>query len=125
MSPLSLKFPSFAERGVHDSRQSKSLEEMESEEGGPIKESLVGMAQTKRAAKRKGGGLADVDLVEDVERVEEELEVEEDDGIQLEAFNLKEERRKGYFDEAGNYVENEKEEDEETTDAWLASDEGK
>lgn len=105
-----------------DSQRGKDLE---SEEGGPIKESLVGMAQTKRAAKRKGGGVGDTDLVDDVERVEEELEVEEEDGIKLEAFNLKEERQRGYFDEAGNYVENEKDEEEDATDAWLASDEGK
>ena len=103
------------------------MEELEHEEGGPIKESLVGMAQTKRAAKRKGGpsSVADTDLVDDVQRIEEELEIEEEDGIKLEAFNLKEERQKGYFDDAGTYVENEKEEDEDATDAWLASEEAK
>ena len=100
---------------------------MESEEGGPIRESQVNMAQTKRAAKRKAGDIGDTDLVDDVRHVEEELEVEEEDGIRLEAFNLKDERQKGRFDESGNYVENEKEgdEDNDATDAWLASDEGK
>ena len=53
-----------------------------------MKESLVGMAQTRRAAKRKGA-VDDTDIVEDVEGIEEELEVEEEDGIKLEAFNLK------------------------------------
>lgn len=48
------------------------------------------MAQTRRAAKRKtGGGPDDTDIVEDVEGIEEELEQEEEDGIKLEAFNLK------------------------------------
>ncbi len=48
------------------------------------------MAQTRRAAKRKaGGGVDDTDIVEDVEGIEEELEQEEEDGIKLEAFNLK------------------------------------
>jgi CD2 antigen cytoplasmic tail-binding protein 2 len=86
------------------------------------------MAQTKRAAKRKGGpsAVADTDLVDDVQRVEEDLEIEEEDGIKLEAFNLKEERQKGYFDaETGNYVENEQDEEADATDAWLASDEAK
>lgn len=113
------------ERANDDSQRGKTLEDLEHEEGGPIKESLVGMAQTKRAAKRKGGpssAIADTDLVDDVQRVEEELEVEEEDGIKLEAFNLKEERQKGYFDDAGNYVENEEDEETDATDAWLASD---
>lgn len=48
------------------------------------------MAQTKRAAKRKAGrGVDDTDIVEDVEGIEEDLEQEEEDGIKLEAFNLK------------------------------------
>jgi len=86
------------------------------------------MAQAKRAAKRKGGpssGVPDTDLIDDVQRVEEDLEVEEEDGIKLEAFNLKEERQKGYFDDAGNYVENEQNEETDATDAWLTSEEAK
>ena len=35
-----------------------------------------------------------------------------------------EERQRGYFDEAGNYVEKEDKEEAEATDAWLQSDEG-
>lgn len=35
-----------------------------------------------------------------------------------------EEREKGYFDDAGNYVEREDKEAAEATDAWLASEEG-
>jgi hypothetical protein len=69
-------------------RKGKTLEQIESEEGGPVKESLVGMAQTRRAAKRKGA-VDDTDLVEDVEGIEEDLEQEEEDGMKLEAFNLK------------------------------------
>lgn len=70
-------------------RKGKTLEQIEAEEGGPVKESMVGMAHSKRAAKRKGGGVGDTDIVEDVEGIEEELEQAEEDGIQLEAFNLK------------------------------------
>ncbi|PRW60637.1 CD2 antigen cytoplasmic tail-binding 2 [Chlorella sorokiniana] len=107
-------------------RKGKTLEQIEDEEGGPVKESQVGMAQTRRAAKRKGTGVDDTELVEDVEAVEEDLEHEEEDGIKLEAFNLKEEREKGYFDDAGNYVEREdKDEAELAQDAWLQSDEAK
>ncbi|KAL4422393.1 hypothetical protein ABPG75_008590 [Micractinium tetrahymenae] len=108
-------------------KKGKTLEQIEAEEGGPVKESMVGMAQTRRAAKRKaGGGVDDTDIVEDVEGIEEELEQEEEDGIKLEAFNLKEEREKGYFDEAGNYVEKaDKDAEEDAADAWLQSDEAK
>lgn len=82
------------------------------------------MAHTKRAAKRKGGGVGDTDLVRDLQRVEEDLEVEEEGGMKLEAFNLKEEREKGYFDEEGNYVAREEKEEDEEADAWLESEEG-
>lgn len=94
------------------------------------------MAHTKRAAKRKGGGIGDTDLVTDVERAEEDLEEDaEEDGIKIEAFNLKEERERGYFDEHGNYIEktkskggySEEDEDEEEMedDAWVHSEEAK
>lgn len=29
----------------------------------------------------------------------------EDDGVQLEPFNLEQERKEGFFDQTGNYVE--------------------
>lgn len=108
-------------------KKGKTLEQIEAEEGGPVKESMVGMAQTRRAAKRKtGGGPDDTDIVEDVEGIEEELEQEEEDGIKLEAFNLKEERARGYFDDSGNYVEKlDKDAEEDAADAWLQSDEAK
>ena len=80
--------PPPADKHNKASRKGKTLEQIESEEGGPVKESLVGMAQTRRAAKRKGA-VADTDLVEDVEGIEEDLEQEEEDGMKLEAFNLK------------------------------------
>ncbi len=70
-------------------KQGQTLGELEDEEGGPIKESMAGIAQSQRATKRKGGGVGDADLVQDVQRVEEDLEVEEEGGIKLEAFNLK------------------------------------
>lgn len=35
-----------------------------------------------------------------------------------------EERRRGYFDEAGNYVEKEGKDDDDVDDAWLKSEEG-
>ena len=102
----------------------KTLKEWEDEEGGPVKESLVGMAQVKRSVKRKSAA-ADTDLVADVQGVEEELEVEEEDGYKLEPFNLKEERQRGHFDDDGNYIEKEDKGEEEGQDAWLLSDEAK
>ena len=66
---------------------------------------------------------ADTELVgdADIEAVEERLEAAEDDGVALEPFNLEQERREGFFDEEGHYVEKK---DEEEKDAWLASSEG-
>ncbi len=59
-----------------------------------------------------------------VEEAEELLDREEDDGVKLEPFNLAQERAEGHFDESGHYVENKKDESEET-DAWLGSEDGK
>ena len=89
-------------------------------EGGPIKENMVAAAQKKRTAKRRVHWNLETDLVEDVEAIEEELQAEKhsDDEIPLEAFNLKEERERGYFDESsGAYIERKDSEDEQ--DAWF------
>ncbi|BDA46148.1 probable CD2 antigen cytoplasmic tail-binding protein 2 homolog [Coccomyxa sp. Obi] len=106
------------------SKKGKTLEELEQEEGGIIKESQVPMAQLKRAQKRKGKGqMGETELVgdEEIQEVEEALEVEEEDGITLEPFNLAQERRDGYFDEGGHYVEHKnKDEEEVEKDAWFA-----
>jgi hypothetical protein len=62
------------------------------------------------------------ELVDETERFEQALQVEEEGGIQFEPFSLKQEREEGYFDESGNYVERKTDEDDK--DAWLASDGG-
>jgi hypothetical protein len=57
-----------------------TLKEIEDEEGGPVKESMVGMAQVKRAVARKSKRHNQDDETEvdvDVERYEEE---EDEDG---------------------------------------------
>ena len=59
----------------------------------------------------------------DVEEAEELLDRDEDDGVKLEPFNLAQERAEGYFDDGGHYVENRKD-DAEETDAWLGSEDG-
>eukprot|EP00887_Chlorella_sp_A99_P003863 scaffold11.g3863.t1 len=144
-------------------RKGKTLQQIENEEGGPIKESQARWGGQRQRSlcpspfprARHPGGLAPPRrrrtpgrlptaragrrrAVEDVEAVEEELgeeeEGEEEGGVKLEAFNLKaridkinanlllfEERERGYFDEAGNYVEREDKEEAEATDAWLQS----
>ena len=69
-------------------------------------------------------GRADTELVgEDaLEEVEEALEMDEDDGIKLEPFNLAQERQEGFFDDDGHYVErHDKDEEEAEKDAWFAS----
>lgn len=91
-----------------------------------IRESMVDMAHAKREALRKGKGMEEEDfgLVADITRAEEGYEVrkdmEKEHGIALEAFNLVEERERGYFDKEGNYVEKVTEEEEGEDDAWLA-----
>ena len=72
-------------------------------------------------------GRADTELVGDdaLEEVEEALEMDEDDGIKLEPFNLAQERQEGFFDEGGHYVERrDKDEEEAEKDAWFASTRG-
>lgn len=93
----------------------------------PIQEDMVDMAHAKRRALRKGSGMDEenIGLVADIQRAEEgyeiRKEVEKEHGIALEAFNLVEERERGYFDKEGNYVERAPEEEEgEEEDAWLA-----
>uniref|UniRef100_A0A7N1A080 OCRE domain-containing protein n=2 Tax=Kalanchoe fedtschenkoi TaxID=63787 RepID=A0A7N1A080_KALFE len=49
----------------------------------------------------------------------EDNETFEDDGIQIEPFNLKQERNEGYFDDAGNFVEYV--DDQAFKDPWLDS----
>mmetsp|Transcript_779 Transcript_779/g.1959 ORF Transcript_779/g.1959 Transcript_779/m.1959 type:complete len:514 (+) Transcript_779:122-1663(+) len=105
----------------------KTLAEIEEEEGGPIKESKVGMAQTQRALGRKAKPVQDEAgnvAVEgtDVNKFEENVQVEEEEGIRFTGFNLNEERETGHFDDQGNYVEAK---DKGEKDAWMASDEAK
>eukprot|EP00798_Chlamydomonas_sp_ICE-L_P009846 gene9846-7733_t len=106
----------------------KTLAEIEDEEtGGTVKESLVGMAQVKRAGKRKAKDAKSVDaddleLPADVDKFEQEAAVEEEDGVKFMPFNLNEEREEGDFDESGNYVERKNDEEK---DAWMDSHEAK
>ena len=63
----------------------KTLAEIEEEEGGPVRESLVGMAHTKRAQRRRAGaGPGDTDIPDDIAAAEEfnsgDEEEEEEDG---------------------------------------------
>lgn len=44
--------------------------------------------------------------------------------LALQSPPWQEERRRGYFDEAGNYVERAEKDEDEVDDAWLQSDEG-
>lgn len=60
--------------------------------------------------------------MDETERFEQALQVQEEGGILFEPFSLKQEREEGYFDESGNYVERKNDEDDK--DAWLASDGG-
>uniref|UniRef100_A0A1D1ZHE4 LIN1-like protein n=1 Tax=Anthurium amnicola TaxID=1678845 RepID=A0A1D1ZHE4_9ARAE len=86
-----------------------------------------GLAAKERAKRRSQNRENDlfrdqvgVGGVEDIARAEVDYEVNdsfEDDGIQIEPFNLKQEREEGYFDTEGNYVEYVA--TNEIKDAWL------
>ncbi|KAI3815378.1 hypothetical protein L1987_15044 [Smallanthus sonchifolius] len=70
---------------------------------------LVDKARSKRQNQNKAGLDIEAtgDLLDDVAASEmhyEDNEQLEDDGIQLEPFNLEQEREEGYFDQTGNYV---------------------
>ena len=54
-----------------------------------------------------------------VDVVHLEQQVDEEDGMKLEPFNLTRERAEGHFDESGHYVEHKP--DEDAHDAWLDS----
>ena len=63
----------------------------------------------------------DVDARESVEHAEEAVTGNDsDEGEKFEPFNLEQERKEGYFDDDGNYVEYAEEKDE--TDLWLEKD---
>ena len=47
------------------------------------------------------------------------MQIEEEDGMKLEPFNLTRERAEGHFDESGHYVEHKP--DDGDRDAWLDS----
>ncbi|KAI3742525.1 hypothetical protein L1987_60209 [Smallanthus sonchifolius] len=84
---------------------------------------LVAKARSKRRNQNKAGldTEATGDLLDDVAASEmhyEDNEQLEDDGFQLEPFNLEQEREEGYFDQTGNYVEYVT---NDIKDAWLDS----
>lgn len=79
--------------GELDARPKRNKRVEVEEEVGPIKESLVGKAQSVRAARRKGKGIGDTEILDDFEQAEElkempDAEKEKEHGIELEAFNL-------------------------------------
>lgn len=62
--------------------------------------------------------------MEDVSKYEENYEIKDEDfGIKLEPFNLREEREHGTFESSGFYVENRKQ-NKPINDAWMSSKEG-
>ncbi|CAK9190507.1 unnamed protein product [Sphagnum jensenii] len=62
----------------------------------------------------------DTSVIDDVAAAEEEEgEDRTEDGIEIEPFNLNQEREEGYFDAEGNYVEYRN--DDEHKDAWFES----
>jgi len=70
--------PAVTTKHVH---KGKTLAEIEDEEGGPVKESLVGMAHVKRAQRRRAGRAVDeTELPADIAAAEERYEGEEEEG---------------------------------------------
>ncbi|KAI7745437.1 hypothetical protein M8C21_015025, partial [Ambrosia artemisiifolia] len=84
---------------------------------------LVAKARSKRRNQNRAGLEIEAtgDLLDDVAASEMQYEDDEqleEDGIQLEPFNLEQERKEGYFDQTGNYVEYVT---NDVKDAWLDS----
>eukprot|EP00878_Enallax_costatus_P019649 GHUV01020732.1.p1 GENE.GHUV01020732.1~~GHUV01020732.1.p1 ORF type:complete len:280 (+),score=100.80 GHUV01020732.1:257-1096(+) len=122
----------------------QTLREIEGEEGGPVKESMVGMAAVQRALRRKKGQADDDEtgLPADIEAYEEEegqqqqqrrgrlkgisdvvmAAMDTDGGYAVTGFNMRQEREEGHIDEEGNYVPG-NDDDQEAQDAWLISNE--
>ncbi|XP_071717051.1 uncharacterized protein [Rutidosis leptorrhynchoides] len=80
-------------------------------------------ARSKRKHKDKAGLDIDgkgniLDDVADAEEHYEDDETLEDDGVKIEPFNLEQERKEGFFDQTGNYVEYVA---NDIKDAWLDS----
>ncbi|CAI9287071.1 unnamed protein product [Lactuca saligna] len=84
---------------------------------------LVAKARSKRRNQDKIGLNNDetgdlLDVVAAAEMHYKDNETLEDDGVQLEPFNLEQERKEGFFDKTGNYVEYVT---NDIKDAWLDS----
>lgn len=112
---------------THTANKGIAVEEVEQaeEEGGVVLESKVALNKKKRRKARGSDGAEDTELlpVDDVEaRAEEDLEIPVQDGVEMEPFNLAQEREAGRFDESGHYLANSAGRDD--TDAWLTSAEG-
>ncbi|KAK9060294.1 hypothetical protein SSX86_020998 [Deinandra increscens subsp. villosa] len=95
----------------------------EDETDGLNETQVVAKARSKRRNQNRAGLDIEAtgDLLHDVAASEmqyEDNEHLEDDGIQLEPFNLEQERKEGYFDQTGNYVEYVT---NDIKDAWLDS----
>lgn len=119
------KKPRFPKGKKESQRAERNLDVVfEGEEGdGPIKSTDPRVAATERAGRRilTLDHLEETSLPPDVYGAEEEYQDsdggEEEDGISIEPFNLKQEREEGYFDADGNYVEYRN--DNDVKDAWL------
>ncbi|XP_042475811.1 uncharacterized protein LOC122057677 [Macadamia integrifolia] len=121
--PKRVRFPKGKKVKVGDEVASVSKDEEVPSEGKNPK-----LAAKERAKRRNqmtaelfseegSAGFTDV-LAAEVQYDEENANFD-DDGIQIEPFNLKHEREEGYFDADGNFVEYVH--DKETKDAWLDS----
>ncbi|ERM95899.1 hypothetical protein AMTR_s00060p00158750 [Amborella trichopoda] len=93
-------------------------------------ENVIGLTDPRFAAKERANRRNQIEaellsdentgILDDIAGAEEEYEDDgefEEDGVQIEPFNLKLEREEGYFDSEGNYVEYRNEND--IKDAWL------
>ncbi|KAK3259545.1 hypothetical protein CYMTET_31463 [Cymbomonas tetramitiformis] len=97
-------------------------------EEGPVMEGLVEVAAEARGIQRQKRREAEhnmrlsedtsMELGDNVQDAEEKFHVDvDDDGQKLEPFNLEDERKNGYFDAEGTYIEYK--EEKHAGDAWL------
>ncbi|XP_076915712.1 uncharacterized protein LOC143575154 [Bidens hawaiensis] len=119
-----VRFPKGKKVKFNDEVHVANVPKFTEDEAEELKDSkLVEKARSKRRNQNKAGLEIEAtgDLLHDVAVSEmhyEDNEQLEDDGVKLEPFNLEQERKEGYFDQTGNYVEYVT---NDIKDAWLDS----
>eukprot|EP00892_Ulva_mutabilis_P002562 jgi/Ulvmu1/12306/UM088_0026.1 len=100
------------------------VDEDDKEEGGPVKEHLLGQAWQKRQQTRDGKSIIAGDIeFNDGSELEPEVDAEYDrlDGEEVSAFNMKDEEAEGFNAATGEILPRKTDDEELAQDPWLLS----